>query len=163
VSALPRTTAPQPSQPNWQKPVSGSKQSGTVVTLQTVSVAFPKKSLVFGILAAFGLCFLILARYGAMAELNLQIGRMNREYASLKETGRMLQVEIESGLALDAIRSAAREELGMHAPLMNQVISVSVPKSAYSVVADAGYVQQANIGKQSVWNKVAERMETWLP
>lgn len=163
VSALPRTIQTQPTHHDWRKPAAGSKQPGSVVTLQTVSIVFPIKSLIFGILAAFGLCFLILVRYGALAELNLEIGRMNREYASLKEAGRMMRVEIESGLALDAIRQAAETDLGMHAPLMNQVISVSVPKSAYSVVADAGYIHKASSGEQSVWNRMAERMESLLP
>ena len=107
---------------------------------------------------AFGLCFLILTRYGAMAEINLELGRLNREYAALKETGRMLQVEIESGLQFDVIRAAAESELGMHAPAMNQVVSVQVPKSAYSVVSDDAYLSRVNDGGQSFWAGLAERM-----
>ena len=163
MSALARPLHEQPIEQGRQRPNPVSRQPGTVVTLQTVSVEFPKKSLVFGILAAFCLCFLILVRYGAMSELNLEIGRMNREYAALKETGRMLQVEIESGLQLDAIRSAAETQLGMHTPSMNQVITVQVPKSAYSVVADTEYILAARSGERSVWSRLAERMEAVLP
>ncbi len=141
-----------------QQPAIGSKRQGAVITLQTVAVAFPRKSLIFGILMAFGLCFLILTRYGAMAELNLELGKLNREYAALKEAGRMLQVEIESGLQLDAIRAAAESELDMHAPAMNQVVSVQVPKSAYSVVSDDTYLSRLNEGGNSFWADIAERM-----
>ena len=163
MSALARPLREHPLEQERQRPIPVSGQQGTVVTLQTVSVEFPKKSLVFGILMAFSLCFLILVRYGAMSELNLEIGRMNREYAALKETGRMLQVEIESGLQLDAIRAAAEAQLGMHTPSMNQVVAVQVPKSAYSVVSDTEYILAARSGERSVWSRLAERMEAVLP
>lgn len=163
MSVLARPLQEQTATREQQQPMTGSKKQGSVVTLQTVSVEFPKKSLVFGIMAAFCLCFLILVRYGIMAELNLEIGQMNRDYAMLKETGRMLQVEIESNLQLDVIRTMAETELGMHAPSMNQVISVQVPKSAYSVVSDAAYLSRMDAGDRSVWSRLAERMGAVVP
>ena len=62
------------------------REPGTVVALQTVTIGFPKKSLVFGILMAFALCFTILYRYGMVSEMNLKLGKMNREYTQLRET-----------------------------------------------------------------------------
>jgi hypothetical protein len=46
----------------------------------------------------------------------------------------------------------------MHAPAMNQVVSVQVPKSAYSVVSDDTYLSRLNEGGNSFWADLAERM-----
>ena len=142
----------------YVQPSPEPRVTGSVVTLQTVSVAFPRGSLIFGILAAFGLCFLILFRYGVIAEMNLDLGRKTADLAALKETGRMLEVEIESGLQLDMIRQIAEENLGMHEPATNQVVPVSVPKSAYSVVSDLSYIRSAEQGGGTLWTRLAQIM-----
>ncbi len=140
------------------RPETEPRLTGSVVSLQTVSVAFPRGSLLFGILAAFGLCFLILFRYGVIAEMNYDLGRKTAELTSLKEAGRMLEVEIESGLQLDMIRQIAEENLGMHEPATNQVVPVNVPKSAYSVVSDLSYVRTAEQGGGTLWTRLAQIM-----
>lgn len=152
-----KMTQPWEEQP-FVQPVPEYRAAGSVVTLQTVSVAFPRASLIFGILTAFGLCFLILFRYGAIAEMNLDLGRKTAELASLKETGRMLEVEIESGLQLDMIRQIAEESLGMHEPATNQVVPVNVPKSAYSVVSDPAYIKAAQSSGGNLWTRLAQAM-----
>ena len=136
---------------------------GTVVALQTVTVGFPKKSLVFGILMAFALCFTILYRYCMVSEMNLQLGRMNREYSLLRENGRMLKVEIESSLQLDAIRMAAEARFAMHEPSMNQVVPVLVPKSQYSIVTDPAYIHSVSDPGRSLVNRILDAMGAVMP
>jgi hypothetical protein len=136
---------------------------GVVVALQTVTIGFPKKSLVFGILAAFAMCFLILYRYGLLSEMNLKLGQMNRTCINLRETGRVLKVEIESDLQLDEIRNAAVTRFGMHEPSTNQVVSVRVPKSQYSVVSDPGYIQSVSDPKRGIITRALDALDAVLP
>ncbi len=139
------------------------REKGTVVALQTVTVGFPKKSLVFGIMMAFFLCFTILYRYGMVSEMNLQLGRMNRDYSVLRESGRILKVEIESGLNLDVIRAAAEDRFGMHEPSTNQVVPVRVPKSQYSIVTDPGYIHSVSDPKRSLLTRAVDALGAIMP
>ena len=137
--------------------------NGSVVALQTVSIGFPKKSLILGIVTAFALCFLILFRYGMLAEMNLELGQMNRVATSLRESGRILKVEIESNLQLDEIRNVAVERFDMHEPAANQVVNVRVPKSQYSVVSDPMYIQSVSDPRRGLLTRAMDAINAVLP
>ncbi len=124
------------------------QKSGSIVVLQTVTVRFPKASLVFGVLFAFCLCFFVLYRYSTLSEMNFRLNQLNSECADIKESSRMLKVDIESSLKLDNIREIAENRYGMHDPITNQIVPVHVPKSQYSVVVDSAYIaEKAETGK----------------
>jgi len=135
----------------------------SVVALQTIRVQFPKKSLVFGIIVSFCLCFLILYRYGVLSEMNLQLGKMNRECALLKDTGRMLKVDIESSIQLDRVRDLAKSEYAMHEPISNQIIPVFIPKSQYSVVKDPKYISELADTKRTFFTWALDSIGVALP
>jgi hypothetical protein len=145
---------------NSQKRPAGK---GVVVALQTVTIGFPKKSLVFGILAAFAMCFLIVYRFGLLSEMNLKLGQMNRTCTSLRETGRVLKVEIESDLQLEDIRNAAVTRFGMHEPATNQVVAVRVPKSQYSIVSDPAYIQSVSDPNRGFITRVLDALDAVIP
>ena len=136
---------------------------GTVVALQTVTIGFPKKSLVFGIMVAFAMCFLILYRYGLLSEMNLKLGQMSRTCANLRESGRVLKVEIESTLQLEGIRNEAVTRFGMHEPATNQVVSVRVPKSQYSIVSDPAYIQSVSDPNRDLITRALDALDAVLP
>ena len=136
---------------------------GTVVALQTITIGFPKKSLVFGILAAFAMCFLILYRYGLLSEMNLKLGQMNRACANLRESGRVLKVEIETSLQLEDIRNEAVARFSMHEPATNQVVPVRVPKSQYSVVSDPRYIQSVSDPNRGLITRALDVLDAVLP
>ncbi len=139
------------------------KRQGTVVALQTKTFVFPKGALVAGVLVAFSMCFLMLYRFGMIAEMNMSLGKMNREYASLKESGRMMKVEIESSLQLDGIREQAEKQFGMHEPTTNQIIPVRVPKSTYSVISDPLYIQTLKNPGRNVMSRILDVFGAVVP
>ncbi len=146
------------------KPLSQTAiKESSVVALQTVRIQFPKKSMVFGVIVSFCLCFLILYRYGVLAEMNLQLGKMNRECAVLKDSGRMLKVDIESSIQLDRVRELAKNEYAMHEPISNQIIPVSIPKSQYSVIKDPTYINELSDAKRTFFTWALDSIGAALP
>lgn len=111
-------------------------------------------------MAAFALCFLMVLRFSQISDLNYQLGELTRAHDALRETNRMLKVEIESAIVLDVVRETAMTRFGMHEPTINQIIGVSVPKTSYSVVLDKDYITKANHAGDDLLTRVGDAMGT---
>lgn len=163
MSALARENlSERPAEPHLKRK-NGQPLPNTVIVLTTVKVALPKKSLFFGIAVSFAMLFLTLSRYGTIAEMNLSLGRLNRQYAEVKEHERILKVQVESRLQLDLIRVIAMEKYGLRSPDAHQIVPVSVQKSSRSVIQNASYVGSVVDTQQTVVAKVAGAVNDLLP
>lgn len=111
-----------------------------VISLRSTEIVLPKARIVLMTMVAFALAFLIVHRFSVISDMNYQLGKLTTRYDTLRESNRMLKVDIESAISLDVVREAAATRFGMHEPGQSQLISVNVPKTGYSVVADSGYI-----------------------
>jgi cell division protein FtsL len=102
----------------------------------------PKAKILFCLIFMVAICFVILYRFSAIAELNYRMGELTAEYDRLKNENRALAVEIETSINLDRIKTIAETKLNMHKPESYQLVLVSVPKNNYSVVLDQEYINE---------------------
>lgn len=117
-------------------------EGARVISIRRAEWVFPKARIVMVIMAMFALCFLIVYRYSILSDMNFKLGRLTSEYDGLRETNRLLKVDIESTINLAAVREIAVSRFGMHEPGQSQIVSVNVPKTGYSVVEDSSYIEE---------------------
>jgi len=123
----------------------------------------PKGRLIFAILGMFLICFGILYRFSALAEMNYQMGVMTNEYNKLRDENRKLKVDIETSINLANVEKQAMEKLGMHKPDKFQLVTVSVPKNNYSVVLNEQYIQNAESGGDSFIENAINALRAAFP
>jgi cell division protein FtsL len=138
------SAAPQmPVRQEEKQPVRREQPKKAVPVAAPKYAHVPKAKLFFAILAMFSICFVILYRFSALAEMNYQMGVMTKEYDKLRDENRKLKVEIETSINLSNVEKLAMEKLGMHKPDKSQLVPVSIPKNNYSVVLNEQYIQNA--------------------
>lgn len=93
---------------------------------------FPTARIVICILIAFAAVSVIIYRYSAITEMNFSLAALNKEYESLKDSNRKLEVSINTKINQENIRKIAEERLNMKMPDSYQKIPVKVPKVNYS-------------------------------
>lgn len=93
---------------------------------------FPMTQMIICILIVFGIFSTIIYRYSTITEMNYELSALNKEYESLKDANRKLEVSIGSKINQENIRRIAEERLNMKMPSSYQRIPVKVPKVNYS-------------------------------
>lgn len=104
--------------------------------------SIPKAKIVSCLVFVVAIAWIILHRFSVIAELNYELGKLNKQYDNLREENRLLQVEIATSVDLDEISRLAEEKLNMHKPDRFQTVLVSVPKNNYSVVMNQEYIDK---------------------
>lgn len=102
--------------------------------IKTESETFPLVQMVICIILVFGILFTIIYRYSTITEMNFALSSLNKEYESLKDNNRKLQVDIGARINQENIRKVAEERLNMKMPDSYQKIPVMVSKINYSTV-----------------------------
>jgi len=82
------------------------------------------------------------------------MSKLTEEYNRLRDENRALNVEIETSINLDYVKEFAETRLNMHKPDSYQIVTVSVPKSDYSVVVDQSYIDSATENTSLIGNIV---------
>ncbi|NLM75420.1 MAG: cell division protein FtsL [Clostridiaceae bacterium] len=141
-------------------PVEPQRRAGKRVVRKVYSKPLPSRSsipkvqMIFCIVFMVAVSFLILYRYAAISELNYRMGQLTEEYNRLRDENRALNVEIETSINLDYVKEFAETRLNMHKPDSYQIVTVSVPKSDYSVVVDQSYIDDATENTSLIGNIV---------
>jgi len=116
--------------------------------------SIPKVQMIFCIVFMVAVSFVILYRYSLISELNYRMSKLTEEYNRLRDENRALNVEIETSINLDYVKEFAETRLNMHKPDSYQIVTVSVPKSDYSVVVDQSYIDSATENTSLIGNIV---------
>lgn len=111
------------------------------------AVSYPVTQIVFCVLVTFAVFFIIIYRYSTITEMNYALAVLNKEYETLKDNNRKLQVSIGSKINQENIRKIAEERLNMKMPDSYQKVPVKVPKVNYSTVSIVEQEQKKNIVK----------------
>jgi len=96
--------------------------------------AFPITQIIVCIVIIFAVFSIIIYRYSTITEMNYALSALNKEYESLKDSNRKLQVSIGSRINQENIRKIAEERLNMKMPDSYQKVPVKVPKVNYSTL-----------------------------
>ena len=95
--------------------------------------SFPLTQMIICIIIVFAFSTIIY-RYSTITEMNYALSALNKEYESLKDSNRKLQVSIGSKINQENIRKIAEERLNMKMPDSYQKIPVKVQKVNYSTL-----------------------------
>ncbi|AGC69148.1 cell division protein FtsL [Thermoclostridium stercorarium subsp. stercorarium DSM 8532] len=104
------------------------------VAAKPVTAEYPVVQIIVCIVITFAVFFTIIYRYSTITEMNYKLSALNKEYESLKDSNRKLEVSINSKINQENIRKIAEERLNMKMPDSYQKIPVKVPKVNYSTV-----------------------------
>ncbi|NLM10191.1 MAG: cell division protein FtsL [Clostridiaceae bacterium] len=96
--------------------------------------SFPLTQMIICIIIVFAVFSTIIYRYSTITEMNYALSALNKEYESLKDSNRKLQVSIGSKINQENIRKIAEERLNMKMPDSYQKIPVKVQKVNYSTL-----------------------------
>ena len=83
-------------------------------------------NLVVFLLITFGVIFALLYTQTLIQQNNIVINTMRNELSALEEESAKLELDLVVSEDINAIRTFATTELGMHAPTAGQVIKVSI-------------------------------------
>ena len=92
--------------------------------------------------------FAVLIRYSTIVERDHQLETLKKEYTSITDENKRLQVEIDSALNLDKVEQVARNDLGMAKPEKYQTVYVNIKGDDYVEVAKDASGDEEKGGKQ---------------
>lgn len=95
---------------------------------------FPMAQMIICIIITFTVFSTIIYRYSAITEMNYALSALNKEYETLKDSNRKLQVSIGTKINQENIRKIAEERLNMKMPDSYQRVPIKVPKVNYSTL-----------------------------
>jgi len=98
------------------------------------TVSYPMAQIIVCIIITFAVFFTIIYRYSTITEMNYELSLLSKEYETLKDSNRKLQVSIGAKINQENIRKIAEERLNMKMPDSYQKVPVKVPKVNYSTV-----------------------------
>ena len=99
--------------------------------LKKVKKKAKPKTHFISILFVFGMSIFIISRYAYMAEINFNITNLEKEYKKVVKENTDLNVQLMKSINLEALESAALENLSMQYPdVQNQIAYVNVTKAA---------------------------------
>jgi cytoskeletal protein RodZ len=85
------------------------------------------------ILFVFGLSIFIISRYAYMAEINFNTTKLENDYKKIVKENTDLNVQLMKSVNLEALESAAIENLGMQYPdVQNQIAYINVAEEVKS-------------------------------
>ena len=92
--------------------------------------------------------FAVLIRYSTIVERDHRLETLKKEYTSITDENKRLQVEIDSALNLDKVEQVARNDLGMAKPEKYQTVYVNIKGDDYVEVAKDASGDEEKGGKQ---------------
>lgn len=113
---------------------------------------------VFGIIAIFSLCLVLMYRYALITEMGLTATRSEKEYNQIKDENSRLRVEIEKQTDINTIRKIAEDKLGMHKPDKNQIVYIYVPKNDFTVVSE-DYENKEEMGDRGMLGTLLDKVD----
>lgn len=114
------------------------------VLVKPETETFPITQIIICIVITFAVFSIIIYRYSTITEMNYTLSALNKEYETLKDSNRKLEVSIGSKINQENIRKIAEERLNMKMPDSYQKVPVKVPKVNYSTVAIESNEEKTN-------------------
>lgn len=151
-----RTSRPRPAEPARRETALPRQVSPSYANV-------PKAKLYFCMIMIIIMAFAVLHRFSVLADMNTAMGRMTDELNDLINANRLIKVDIETSINLDAVKRIAQDEYGMHVPDRSQIVPVKVPKNNYSVVLDRQYIEKAGAPEKTLLESVAEAISAAFP